>query len=279
MISPEHSELIRARLSSGLRRLRVDAGMTGIVLAKAVGISQPKLSKIETGMALPGSAEVRAIAEVTGAPEAVLDELLSLLRALHTDYESPRVMLHRGAHRRQQEINRMEEKATRTHCLQISMVPGQLQTERYMRTCFPSLSPDEVDAAVAARKQRQRLLARPDKQFTFLLTESAVRWCRGPAATMAEQVRTLIDFTSSPTVRLGVLPWHRPVLAQPRHSFYVYDERLVTISLQTAYTTIRDPEEVSDYLELFNAVQDKCAFGAEARVVLGRVLRDLRGTP
>ncbi|WP_157620642.1 helix-turn-helix domain-containing protein, partial [Saccharothrix sp. NRRL B-16348] len=53
MTAPERSRLARERLSRELRRLRTEAKMTGTATARATGMSQSKLSKIENGMLLP----------------------------------------------------------------------------------------------------------------------------------------------------------------------------------------------------------------------------------
>ncbi|MCG8920688.1 helix-turn-helix transcriptional regulator [Actinokineospora sp. PR83] len=274
MTSPEHAELVRGRLSSGLRRLRTDARLTGTALAELVGISQSKLSKVETGMALPTVEDVRLIAQETGASAQTTSELVALAHMLHTSHESTRVILHRGAHRRQQEISRFEERARCARNFQITMVPGQLQTEGYMRGCFPSLPEPEVDAAVAARRSRQRILDHPDKEFRFAIAEGAIRWCRGTPGVMAEQVRHLIDLTGRDNITLGVIPWRTPVLAQPRHSFYVYDDKFVGISLHSAYTTLRDPSDVAHYVALFDTLHQSCVHDDEARSVLGAILAD-----
>ncbi len=50
-LSPEESAYIelRVRLAEGLRRRRLDGGMTQLELAKAVGSSQSRVAKMEAG--------------------------------------------------------------------------------------------------------------------------------------------------------------------------------------------------------------------------------------
>ncbi len=84
----------REQLAASLRALRQRAGLTGEELAGQTGLSQPKVSRIETGRSLPNLGEVRAWAQATGASEEELGELAALLEQLATSATSWRI-LHR----------------------------------------------------------------------------------------------------------------------------------------------------------------------------------------
>lgn len=76
------------RLGAELRLLRDLKGLGGREMARRIGISQSKLSRIELGAALPSEAEVTAWAEALGAPEETERLLETLTDAVRIEAES-----------------------------------------------------------------------------------------------------------------------------------------------------------------------------------------------
>jgi len=92
------------------------------------------------------------------------------------------------------------------------IVPGLLQTERYiralMRTGRSYDPPHEIDRRVRLRTTRQgRLTERPPLEFTAVMDESVVRRIVGGSEVMAEQLRHLIEMAQLPNVNLQILPF------------------------------------------------------------------------
>ena len=61
MLEPEDLGKRKSDLAQELRRLRRQAGLTGDRLAARAGMSQSKISKIETGKILPSLLDVAAL--------------------------------------------------------------------------------------------------------------------------------------------------------------------------------------------------------------------------
>lgn len=277
MTTPEQTRLALDRLSGGLRRLRDAAGLTGQAAARAVGISQSKLSKIETGALLPSMRDVQRLTEVTGAEDEVAATLLELARMLHSEVESTRVVLQRGAYRKQIEVARREDEAVVNRTFQLTLVPGLLQTPAYMAEVFDVLPPADRAAAAAARQARQLALADPAKRFEFVLAEGVLRYRRGPAAMMADQLDHLIAVSRQENVRLGVIPWMTDLGVTVTHGFHIYDDHLVTLSTHTANAAIRAAGEIAAYRGLFDQLASAAVYGEAARALLGRAATDYRG--
>lgn len=277
MTAPERSRLARERLSRELRRLRVAAGLTGTAAARAAGMSQSKISKIENGMLLPSVADVERLVAVLGAEQAVAEELVGLARTLHTRAESRRVVLQRNAHRRQWEIAQLQARATVHRQFLVGDVPALLQTERYMRAVLASLPQQDRDAAARDRLAAQRVLDDPAKRFRFVLAEGALRWRVGGAELMAEQVDHLGVVAGHGNVRLGVIPWTAETGVAALHGFHAYDDRLVTLTALTANAVITDPVDVGEYLALFEKLERIAVHGDELRRLLDRVAAEYRG--
>ena len=276
MTAPERSRLARERLSRELRRLRTEAKATGTATARATGMSQSKLSKIENGMLLPSVSDVEKLVSELSAPTETRVELIELTRQVHAEADTRRVVLHRGAHRHQQTVARIEARATASRFFQNAGVPTLLQSENYQRVVHRSLPAHEQDTAIAALRGRRARFDDLGKRFVFLLSEGALRWRMGSAELMCEQIAHLGQIMRRPNVLLGVVPWTANVDLVALHGFQVYDERVVTLSVLTGNATITDPYDVREYLNLFGRLERLAVRGEELENLLERISRDHR---
>ncbi|MGH3942092.1 MAG: Scr1 family TA system antitoxin-like transcriptional regulator, partial [Pseudonocardiaceae bacterium] len=73
-----------------------------------------------------------------------------------------------------------------------------------------------------SRRDRQAILD-TDRRVTLLHAEGALRWHIGGPTIMAAQLEHLAELTHHPTLRLGVIPWDRPLTMHARHAFHLYD--------------------------------------------------------
>ncbi|MGC4879186.1 helix-turn-helix domain-containing protein [Micromonospora sp. DT43] len=104
-----------------------------------------------------------------------------------------------------------ERVATQLRSWQPSLVPGLLQTEQYARAvirCDDTLSEDEVDKRLAARIDRQAILAQPKApQFVAVIGEEVLRRAgedfRG---IMAGQITHLTAMAERPNVSVHIVP-------------------------------------------------------------------------
>ncbi|WP_447009073.1 helix-turn-helix domain-containing protein [Saccharothrix sp. DSM 118769] len=276
MTAPERSRLVRERLSRELRRLRTEARMTGTATARATGMSQSKLSKIENGMLLPSVTDVeRLVAELSATRETRV-ELVELARQLHAEAETRRVVLHRGAHRHQQTVARIEARATTSRFFQNAGVPALLQSENYLRVVLNTTPSHEQDTAIATLRSRRARMDDLGKRFVFLLAESALRWRMGSADLMCDQIEHLVQTMRRSNVQLGVVPWTVDANMVALHGFQVYDERVVTLSVLTGNATITDPHDVREYLALFGRLERLAVRGEALEDLLENISRDHR---
>lgn len=250
--------------------------MTGTVTAAATGMSQSKLSKIENGMLLPSVLDVeRLVAELFATRETRM-ELVELAQRLHAEVESRRVVLHRGAHRHQQTVARIEARASTSRFFQVAGVPSLLQSENYLRVVLAATPGHEQDTAIATLRARRARLDDPAKRFVFLLSESALRWRIGLADLMCEQIDHLTETMRRSNVRFGVVPWSADANLLAPHGFQVYDERVVTFSVLTGNATITDPYDVREYLALFGRLERLAVRGDQLDALLSRISHDHR---
>lgn len=268
-MEPERYLTDREHLGAALRNLRLAAGLTGTQAAERTGMSQPKISKIETGRLLPSVRDVRTLLALYRADPDLRAGLLEIADRLHASVESNRTILRRGAARRQAQLGQMEAEAHELRYFSLLVLPGLLQTAEYMRRIFAlELSGAELARAVSARQERQQLLYDAGKEFTFVLSEAALRWRFCPDDVMAAQAGHIASLATLANVEVGVIPLDSRPGNVPMHGFQVFDDRLVTVGLEHAVVTVTDPRDIEIYLKLFATMAGAAEFGLGARELL-----------
>ncbi|MFJ9028592.1 helix-turn-helix domain-containing protein [Streptomyces sp. NPDC102274] len=270
-IDPQQAGQDRLDLATALKELRRASGLSGERLAVRCGMSQSKVSRIETGRFLPSVVDVQQILRALGLDDATAADLLSLAQVANAEYEDVRTSVRRGLHHRQRELAALESGARHMRHFLPAMVTGLLQTPDYMRQALsPAVEPagGDISRAMGLKLERQGVLHDQSKRFEFLLTESAVRWQLCDASAMAVQIDHLVSVSRLPNVHLSVLPLGRRVTDAPFHTFVTYDDRLVTAELFSGQVVLRDPKDVDYYRELFDFFAEHSADEEDARAIL-----------
>ncbi|MFE2610175.1 Scr1 family TA system antitoxin-like transcriptional regulator [Streptomyces mirabilis] len=171
---------------------RKRAGLTQEEFAPLVGYQPSTVASIEQGRRLPPRAYVERA-------EEVLDAFGVLRAAAKYATRQP------GLASWFREWAELEEQAISLYTFENRLVPGLLQTEGYARTLFnervPVLTDAQIEAQIAARADRQRLLVeRPNTAFSFIVEEYVVQ--RGTGG--SEATRELIDHVLTVTERRNV---------------------------------------------------------------------------
>lgn len=175
-------------LGRQIRRYRDTAGLRQRELADLLGYSEPWMSALETGRLLPKPEQIAAIEEALHVPAGVLMEVCNQL-----DLEATPQWF--------REWRDVETDAEVLRWVELSNVPGLLQTEDYARTYLGD------DAAVAARMERQKVLTRdtpPPPVLHCVLDEAILyRGCGGPKV-MYDQLTHLAD-SAGPRLTIQVV--------------------------------------------------------------------------
>ena len=275
MASPDQG---RDWLSRTLRDLRKDAGLSGVKAAAAAGISQPRISRIESGVFVPTEEEIRALCRLYRVPAATRRQLLQAAKDMRAEVSPARVVLQHGAWRMQHRVARIEAAAAEVCVYQPAIIPGLLQTGDYARLVFAdggAITGADLDQAVAARQARAAVLG-SGSEFTLIMAEGALRWQAGSARVMADQLGHIAEVIGTAGVQIGIIPQERPATVFTLHGFSLYDNRTVIIGTRAATAFITDPHDVADYVKLFADLTSLASFGAEAGQILHRIAGEYR---
>ncbi|MFM9450371.1 helix-turn-helix domain-containing protein [Streptomyces europaeiscabiei] len=264
-------------LGARLRALRADAGLTGAVLARRAGVGQPTVSKVETGRMVPSSDVLNRLSRALGLDETTLGEVRELLVAVEAAVDAapqPEASALPGV-----ALDDAIRGARLVRSFQCVVLPAMLQSAEYARHVFasaPDAEPEAVGRAVAARVERQSVLYEPGRESVFVVTEGVLRTWPGTPSLMLAQLDRLLAVESLTTVRLGVIPWDRPVPVMPRHGFTLCDRSAVVVEAFRDEQVSDGGDEVASYEEAFGSFEGAAIFGGEVRELLLRVMKEFR---
>ncbi|MER7044577.1 helix-turn-helix domain-containing protein [Streptomyces jumonjinensis] len=102
----------------------------------------------------------------------------------------------------------MEAKAAYISSFQVQLVDGLLQTEEYARALLGVRTEDDLDAQVAARMERQRILEKSNPPAMWVvLSEAVLHQEIGGKAVMRHQLDHLLSLRNQKWVQLQILPF------------------------------------------------------------------------
>jgi hypothetical protein len=160
------------------------------------------------------------------------------------------------------------------------LIPGLLHTAEYAAAILRRVTdfyevPNDVDAGVSARMERQQVLYRRGHSFHFVMAQQALRTVVGNNDVMAGQLDRLMSVMSMGRVRLGIIPDLAPYIV-PSNQFIMFDDRLVHVEAVSAELTITQPREIALYARAFSALAGQAVYGNKARSLILDELRRLQ---
>ncbi|MBG0827360.1 helix-turn-helix transcriptional regulator [Planomonospora sp. ID67723] len=279
----------RRRLAAELRRLREDAHLTGGQVARSLGWSTSKISRIENAQVGAQKDDVAALADLYGSPPEWRDLLLALsLEAEergwwegYADVLSESYSTYIG----------LEAGAASMVTWQSLVLPGLLQTSAYARATmrgglpFVTLSPGKANRMISrlvdVRIHRQSLLDDdPPLHFSALIDESALRRRYGSEEVMRQQLQYILELANRPHVAVRVLPLsadHRAIPDRFVLLRFPERERLGSLHgdvvfIENAYdASFREDEDETYYFDqLFRQMMEEALSPEESLALIAR---------
>lgn len=264
-IEPDQLDQSGRELSAMLKQLRRQAGLSGIRLAARCNMSQSKISRIEGNKTRPSLLDVEQILRGLDASPAIAAEVMALARIAQTEWQDGRTLRRKGLDKKQVQLAGLEASSTTFRYFLLSMITGLLATPEYVRASLAQAPPEQQAKAVGMKLDRQRVLFDRSKQFTFILTEQAVRYPLVPPDELAMQIDRLASLTHQSNIRLGVIPMGVHFTSGALNTFTVYDETLATAELDLGAIVFRDSRDVQDLIRRFIGYEEHALFGEQAR--------------
>jgi len=267
-------------LGGRLRDLRKEAGLTARELAEVTGQHYTRVSKIEHGVQPPTDRDVREWCRACAAQDQVPD-LIATLRTVESAYlefrRQSRAGMKRvlGAH-----TVALYEQTTNFRIYEHNVIPGLFQTADYASAMLSFWigfldTPNDLEAAVAVRMERQRVLYQRGKRFAVVLEEQALRTWFGDAETQAGQLDRLLAVMSLSSVSIGIIPLMTERAAVASSGFWMFDSALVALETPTASIEVTRPQEIELYARMFEHLNAAAVYGKPARAIVNAVIDEL----
>lgn len=189
----------RRQLGTELRKLREAAGKSQKEAAEVIECDTTLVSRTERGQRSLKVMELKALLDFYDAPASKREEILEIgqvarqrqSRRMYSDTFA-------GSFRR---VSDHEQEATEIYYSESEIIPGLLQTEDYARALIriaraavAKEDPDDIEARVQFRLERQQLLTKEHPPLAwFVIGESALRRPIERREVLHEQLRSLLD--------------------------------------------------------------------------------------
>jgi transcriptional regulator with XRE-family HTH domain len=274
VLNPSEFGIRTKDLGLRLREHRKHAQLTGKTLADKTLMSQPKISKIESGKVLPTPADVKKIVVALNLPTKVSTRLLEEAAELAESTRAWRTVHRRGLAGAQREAQFVEQMSENISFFQPYLIPGLLQYRQYakgilLRANFSGQM--DIDDAVNVRMERQDLLHDEHRQFRFVLLQSALeaRYCSNEI--MQLQLDQLASFARLPNVSIGIVDKKTMLPQVPLNGFGMFDSTSVVIETLHAETVLNDEASVRLYGEVFESFEAVASYDSEAIEIIEAV--------
>ncbi|MGK5533282.1 helix-turn-helix domain-containing protein [Streptomyces sp. URMC 129] len=188
----------RTMLSRQMRRAREAAGLSLRALGEQIHFPYGFLGRVERGEQAATESLVKALDQYFKA-DGLFTDLLDMAHELELpEYTRDYVV--------------REREALRIQVFASSNFPALLQTESYARAFFKAAGPwksaEQIEAQVAHRLKRQRVLDRPDPPLYWaIVDEAALKRPTPSRAVMRRQIEHVLKLGERPKVHVQVVPF------------------------------------------------------------------------
>lgn len=269
------------RVGGELRRIREQAGLSGSAVARDLGWSQSKVSRVETGRFGASLEEVAELLNYYGVAEEVRAELLASV-ARHEGMEGAWVVRSGGTKRRQAELATVESRVKGLSQYQALWFPGLLQSADYAAAVAASGRFGPQGAFVERRLERQAVLNKQKGvKYRAVIEEHALTVSPGAGFILPSQLEHVLEAVETGFVDLRIRLRTAENAVFTAGSFVLYDFKsgppVVLAEAQTADLYLSAEADVTAYQELFSELQRDALDAQASRELVESARR--RGAP
>jgi transcriptional regulator with XRE-family HTH domain len=211
MVRSRHIPTVAStRLANELRSQRDKAGLSQEAVAEKMGWAESKLYRIENDKSRVLLRDVKRLLDLYGTDARQAEAIVELARlAGEPDWWHQ----YSGAIPEWFQVYVMlEASASHIYGYESELIPGIMQTERYVRAIMSTApgadSDEEIENKIRLRGDRQaRLTDEHAPDFWLVINEAVIRRVVGGREVMAEQIGHLIRLARLRNITLQVLPF------------------------------------------------------------------------
>lgn len=252
-----------------VRQLRKQRDITGIELGKRAGLSQSKISKIETGYyPVLHAAEVEKILNILDAPKTIRQQVSVALGKMNME------RLQIGVPGLQLRIKPPEYRRNvkQYRIFGINLIPVLLQIAPYRHAILKSYSMDQDDINEWMKEMitRQDLLWQKDVSFYFVIHEAALYTSPATTAEQLAQLDRVERVMDIKNVTLGIIPLQAGLTLTENASFALHDDAMVSKTIANGEIESTDEEDIALHARIFKELERLSVGGDEAKMLIRR---------
>lgn len=263
--------------------MRERAGLNGGEAAALLDMDRTRISNTESGRFGVSAERVRTFARAYACPDREYVDALATMADERVKgwWEEYRGTLPPGW----LDLAELEHHAKALRSMQVTHIPGLLQTEEYARTVFattvPELSPVELRRRLSHRMRRRDILDREDPPHcTFLVHEAALRMQFGGRRVTQGQLEYLADASERDNVTVRVVPFSAgafPIWGISTLYASAAVSALDTVQLDTGYGSVLLDADVHlrNHRAILDRVQELSTQPKEARDLILQIARSI----
>lgn len=251
-----------------VQALREHAGLSRVEFGELVRFSKHTVASVELGRRMPDESFVERAERALGNTGALRKSAQFLTRG----EAGLAAWFRRWA--------RLERVAVSLCTYECRLIPGLLQSEGCARALFenriPLLTDEQLEAQVAARMERQRMLyERSTVPFHFIVEEAIFRRRLGGSEALREQLDHALEHTTPRNVTLQIVPleaeYHSCMDGPLRLLETPEGRRLAYSEGQESGRLIADPKEVGILQQRYDTLRSQALNPQDSRSLLERL--------
>lgn len=248
-------------------------------LARLLGLTQAKLSRLEKGEGPPlGPEAAAAYAAAAGATPEQAARLVELAEFSTATHQTRRAVVLRNAHVIQGRIRDYIAAAPYVWTWSPNGIPGDLQTRAWTEAMLAG-DDDGTDPGPewwARREEQKALLEDSARSWRILLYEGALRWIVDSRAVQAALVEHIAEIGTRAHVEIGVIDQTSPKPLVATGTFHIYGERAAEVDGTLGPAYVEDPADLDVLRGIFERLWAQAHHGDDARALLARIARAIR---
>lgn len=251
--------------------------MTARELARVLGWSEAKVSRIETARRGILVHNVEAILEVLRVKGVDRERLLKMAREIREP-----AWWELGGELPQQltALIDAEQRAQAITDVTLNVMPGLLQTRAYTRTVMEAsgVPEDRIDDHVSIRQVRQGILTKRNPvALRCFIDETALARPIGGAKVMADQLRQIISACDEPNIAIRVIPVSVGAHAGLSGTFVLFEfgepRPIVYLEARRSGAFVDEPDDVAFFFDAVERLDDHASSPAASREILEKYLK------
>jgi len=255
-----------------IRDLRKQRGLTGEALGRKTGISQPKISKIESGMLKsPSTEDLAKILNTLEAPQAIRQQVELILKRRVGELR----------------ITRYTQKGSRDYSFSIErsvrdvriyvmgLIPTLLQTADYRMALKQHYSIEDIDMGHGMKYVllRQELMWEKGRSYHIIIHETALYTLLSNRLTHVAQLARLDWYIGLKSIKIGIIPLQAGFVVAENSNFGVFSDEVLVIALADEELESRNKSRIAQHLKIFNDLDQKAWYTDDASQLIRKAIQ------